>query len=37
MAVPRDGMNASDIPSAATREAGRTSTQKFPSGRMKER
>ena len=29
MAVPREGMNASDMPSAAISEAGRTSTQKF--------
>ncbi len=33
IAVPNDGMKASDMPSAATRDAGSTSTQKEPSGR----
>ena len=32
MAVPRVGMNARDMPSAATSDAGRTSTAYVPSG-----
>ena len=36
MAVPSDGMNASDIPRAATSDAGSTSTQKFPPARIRD-
>ncbi|SLH89287.1 Uncharacterised protein [Mycobacteroides abscessus subsp. abscessus] len=34
MAVPSEGMKASDMPPAATSEAGRTSIQKVPVGRI---
>ncbi len=34
-AVPREGMNASDIPIAARSEAGSTSTTKLPPGRTR--